>query len=412
MKNRLIYLAVILVVAIAGVISYLHFSSTNAHAAPEPSGVRPAAVAVVKKQSLENTVTLSGEFRPFQVVDVHAKVAGYIKRISVDVGDKVKEGQIMAVLEVPELNAQVLAAEASVKRSEDAIRRAQSDMTRAKSGHAATHLAYSRLKQASDARPGLIAEQELDDALAKDQEAEAQVESEAAALSEANSQLSIAQAERKQLAAMESYTNITAPFDAVVTKRYADTGSLIQAGTSSNTQAMPVVQLAQWSKLRLVVPVPESAVADIHLGTIVQVKVPDLKRNFEGKVARFADAVSDETRTMHTEIDVENKKGTLVDGMYAETSLVLSEKQNALTIPTQAVERNGSKATVLMLDRDNRVQVREITLGEEGKDNVEVASGLKQGDEVVIGNRDEFKIGDRVAPKLIDETASDGKAHL
>jgi RND family efflux transporter MFP subunit len=175
---------------------------------------------------------------------------------------------------------------------------------------------------------------------------------------------------------------------------------------------MPVVQLAEWSKLRLVVPVPESAVSDIHLGTIVQVKVPDLKRTFDGKVARFADALSDETRTMHTEIDVENQQGTLVDGMYAETSLVLSRKEAALTIPTQAIERNGSKVTVLVLDSDNRVQERDITLGEEGSNNVEVASGLKAGDEVVIGNRGEYKIGDRVAPKLLEETASDGKAHL
>lgn len=399
--KKFIYLSLALVV-VFGIAVYLKFSGTNAHAAAESTSIRPVAVAVAKQQSLENTVTLSGEFRPFQVVDVHAKVAGYIKKISVDVGDKVRTGQVMAVLEVPELSAQILGAEASVKRSQDAIRRAQSDMARAKSGHAATHLAYSRLKQASDARPGLIAEQELDDALAKDQEAEAQVESEAAALSEANNQLSIAQAERGQLAAMESYTNITAPFDAVVTKRYADTGSLIQAGTSSNTQAMPVVQLAEWSKLRLVVPVPESAVSDIHLGTIVQVKVPDLKRTFDGKVARFADALSDETRTMHTEIDVENKNGALVEGMYAETSVVLQHKDDALAIPTEAIARNGSKATVLLVDSQDRIEEREVTIGAEGNNRVEITSGLKPNDRVVIGNRSEFRTGDRVQPQSAD----------
>lgn len=406
MKKKIIY--VTLVVAAFAVAAYLRFTGTNAHAAPETMMVRPAAVAVAKRQPLENTVTLSGEFRPFQVVDVHAKVAGYIKKISVDVGDKVRTGEVMAVLEVPELSAQILGAEASVKRSEDAIRRAQSEMARAKSSHAATHLAYSRLKQASDARPGLIAEQELDDALAKDQEAESQVESEAAALSEANNQLSISQAERKQLAAMESYTQITAPFNAVVTKRYADTGSLIQAGTSSNTQAMPVVQLAEWSKLRLVVPVPESAVSDIHLGTIVQVKVPDLKRIFEGKVARFADALSDETRTMHTEIDVDNKSGAVVEGMYAETSIILQHADSALAVPTQAIARNGSKATVLIVDAQDRIQEREITIGEEGNNQVEVTSGLQPNDRVVIGNRSEFRTGDRVEPKPVPEGSEQG----
>jgi len=395
---------------VLGTVVYLRFSETDAHAAPAAASVRVAAVAIAREEPIVDTVTLSGEFRPFQVVDVHAKVAGYIRKIYVDVGDKVKAGQVMAVLEVPELSAQILGAEASVKRSEDAIRRAQSEMVRAKSSHAATHLAYSRLKQASDARPGLIAEQELDDALAKDQESEAQVESEAAALSEANNQLSIAQAERKQLAAMESYTQITAPFDAVVTKRYADTGSLIQSGTASNTQAMPVVQLAEWSKLRLVVPVPESAVSSIHLGTIVKVKVPDLNRAFEGKVARFADALSDETRTMHTEIDVDNKSGALVEGMYAETSVVLQHKDDALAIPTQAIARNGSKATVLIVDAQNRIEEREVTIGEEGNNRVEVTSGLKPDDRVVLGSRSEFRTGDRVQPKPVD--TSEGGAQL
>jgi RND family efflux transporter MFP subunit len=404
MKKKWIYLAVAAALAVLGTVVYLRFSGTDAHAAPAAASVRVAAVAIAKEEPIVDTVTLSGEFRPFQVVDVHAKVAGYIRKIYVDVGDKVKAGQVMAVLEVPELSAQILGAEASVKRSEDAIRRAQSEMVRAKSSHAATHLAYSRLKQASDARPGLIAEQELDDALAKDQESEAQVESEAAALSEANNQLSIAQAERKQLAAMESYTQITAPFDAVVTKRYADTGSLIQSGTASNTQAMPVVQLAEWSKLRLVVPVPESAVSSIHLGTIVKVKVPDLNRAFEGKVARFADALSDETRTMHTEIDVDNKSGALVEGMYAETSVVLQHKDDALAIPTQAIARNGSKATVLIVDAQNRIEEREVTIGEEGNNRVEVTSGLKPDDRVVLGSRSEFRTGDRVQPKPVDTT--------
>ena len=410
MKKKWIYLAVATALAVLGTVVYLRFSGMDAHAAPAAATVRVATVAIAKEEPIVDTVTLSGEFRPFQVVDVHAKVAGYIRKIYVDVGDKVKAGRVMAVLEVPELSAQILGAEASVKRSGDAIRRAQSEMVRAKSSHAATHLAYARLKQASDARPGLIAEQELDDALAKDQESEAQVESEAAALSEANNQLSIAQAERKQLAAMESYTQITAPFDAVVTKRYADTGSLIQSGTASNTQAMPVVQLAEWSKLRLVVPVPESAVSSIRLGTIVKVKVPDLNRAFEGKVARFADALSDETRTMHTEIDVDNKSGALVEGMYAETSVVLQHKDNALAIPTQAIARNGSKATVLIVDAQNRIEEREVTIGEEGNNRVEITSGLKPDDRVVLGSRSEFRKGDRVQPKPVD--TSEGGAQL
>ena len=374
--------------------------------------LRTVAVAVVERKPIVDSVTLSGDFRPYQEVDVHAKVAGFIRQIYVDVGDKVKDGQVLAVLEVPELNAQVKGAEADMRRNQDAIHRAEGDLERAKSTYTADHAAYTRLKQASEARPGLIAEQELDDSFAKDKGAEAQVSSARAALAEANSQLAVAEADRNRMAALEAYSHITAPFPGVVTKRYADVGSLIQAGTASNTQAMPVVRIAEWTRLRLVIPVPESAVGQLRLGSSVAVRVPSLNRTFEGRVARFADSLSPETRTMHTEIDVENRDGTLFDGMYAETTLVLSQKENVLTVPLQAVDRNGSKASVLVVDADNRVQVREVKLGMEGMDRVEILGGLAEKDRVIIGNRGEFREGDRVQPKIVDPTASIQEAGL
>lgn len=409
-RKHIVILGAALVVC---VVATMAFSGRRAKASlGEDSSIRVAAVALVARTPLEHSITLSGEFHPFQVVDVHAKVAGYIRKISVDVGDKVKEGQVMAILEVPELSAQVQAAEASTKRSQDAIRRAQSEVEKAKSAHAASHFAYSRLRKASEARPGLIAEQELDDSLAKDKQAEAQVDSAVAALSEAQNQLSIAEAERRQLGAMEAYTRITAPFAGVVTKRYADTGSLIQAGTASSTQAMPVVQLAEYSKLRLVVPVPESAVPNIHLGTSVQVKAPAMKRTFEGRVARFADALSNETRTMHTEIDVENANGSLMDGMYAEAKIVLGKKDSVLTVPIQAVQRNGSQATVLLVNPQGRVEERQVKIGEEGSERLEVTAGLSEHDQVIIGNRGDFRPGDKVQPKPIEPSTTSSESEF
>src|ERR1700719_5435381 len=183
----------------------------------EDSAIQPAAVVLAERKPLVNSITLSGEFRPFQEVDVHAKVAGYIRKIYVDVGDRVKAGQTLAVLEVPELNAQLQGADAAVRRAKDAIRRARGDMDRSQSLHAATHLDYTRLKEASAARPGLIAEQELDDAQAKDKDGEAQIASDEAALSEAQNQLGVAVAEQKQLSGMSDYTRIVAPFNGVGT---------------------------------------------------------------------------------------------------------------------------------------------------------------------------------------------------
>src|SRR5246500_3499170 len=227
--KRVMVAGVVGMAAVALLFSYGH----RAKASQEDPQARPAAVALVQRRPISNLVTLSGEFRPFQEVDVHAKVAGYIRVIHVDVGDHVRQGQIMAVLEVPELKAELQGTDAAVRRSRDAVRRAKSDLLRAQSMHDAAHLNFARLKDASATRPGIIAQQELDDAEAKDKEGEAQISADEAALSEAENQLDVALANQKQYTALSDYTNIVAPFDGVVTKRYADTRALVQAGTSS-----------------------------------------------------------------------------------------------------------------------------------------------------------------------------------
>ncbi len=369
----------------------------------EETSLRPVAIALAEITPISNTITLSGEFRPFQEVDVHAKVAGYIRKIYVDVGDHVKTGQTLAILEVPELDAQLQGADAAIRRSKDAVRRVKGDLDRAESMHHATHLDYARLKQASEARPGLIAEQELDNAMAKDKEGEAQISADEAALSEAQNQLDVSFAEQRQLSAMSDYARIVAPFNGVITKRGADTGALVQAGTSSNAQALPVVSVAQTDLFRLTLPVPESAVPMIRLGTTVTVHVQALNRDFEGKVARFADAVNQETRTMHTEVDVHNTDGSIIEGMYAEVELTLAKKVNALGVPIQAVNRNGSEATVLTVNSQDRIEEHAVRLGIEGVNQVEIISGLNPKDRVVIGSRSDFRPGDHVNPKAVAE---------
>jgi len=156
--------------------------------------------------------------------------------------------------------------------------------------------------------------------------------------------------------------------------------------------------------------VPESAVPEIRLGSVVQVRVPALNRNFEGRVARFADALDPQTRTMETEIDVENRNGNLVDGMYAETDLILSRKKAVLTVPVRALSRNGSQATVLIVNSQGLIEERQVTLGDEGSNRVEIKSGLSDKDEVVVGNRSEFSPGEHVAPKIVDNQATSAEA--
>jgi RND family efflux transporter MFP subunit len=368
--------------------------------------IPPAAVARVERHNIGSTLAIAGEFKPFQDVDVHAKVAGYIRQIYVDVGDHVKEGQTLAVLEVPELAAQLTGAEASVRAAEEQIRKAQGDLQRAKSSHSAAHSAYVRLKQAADSRAGLVAQQEVDDAQAKDLETEGQTASAEAELASAKQQLEVSQANHKQFSAMSNYTRIVAPFAGVITNRYADTGALIAAGTSSSTQAIPVVRLAQTSKLRLVLPIPESVVSQIHLGDPVKVRVQALDQDIEGRVSRFADSLDRQTRTMETEIDFDNRAGHLISGMYTETRLSLREKKNALTIPLEAISRNGEESTVLAVNAENVVEERKVRLGVEDSTRIEVLSGLSDGERVIIGNRSEYHNGEKIQPRDVSGGAA------
>jgi RND family efflux transporter MFP subunit len=372
--------------------------------------ITEAAVVRVERRQLGNTLAIAGEFKPFQDVEVHAKVAGYIRRISVDVGDHVKERQVLAMLEVPELAAELSGADAAVRRSEEEIHRAQSDVERAQSSHAATHSGYMRLKQASDSRNGLVAQQEIDDSQAKDLESEAQVSSAKAQLLAARQQLEMAQANQKQYTAMANYSRITAPFAGVITARLADTGALIQGGTSASSGAGPVVRLAEVSKLRLVLPVPESVASQIHLGDPVKARVQALNQDFDGKVSRFSDSLDRQTRTMEAEIDFANSDGRLIPGMYAEAILSLAKTANELCIPTEAVSRNNNSASVLTVNTQNVIEERQIKLGFEGESFIQVLSGLAEGDRVVIGARSQFRPGQKVQPKEISgkpaETAS------
>ncbi|MGB9464007.1 MAG: efflux RND transporter periplasmic adaptor subunit [Candidatus Acidiferrum sp.] len=361
-----------------------------------------AAVARAERRTIANTLTISGEFKPFQDVDVHAKVAGYIKVIYVDVGDHVKDGQTLAVLEVPELAAQLVGADAAARRAKEEIGRAQGDLERARSVHSAMHSAYTRLSDAAKTREGLVAQQELDDSQAKDLEAEAQVSSAKSAFSAAQQELEVAQANQKQVSALSDYTRITAPFAGVITNRYADTGALVAAGTSTSTQAGPVVRIAQISVLRLVLPIPESIAGQIHLGDPVKVRVQALNQDIEGKVSRFADSLDMQTRTMETEIDCQNRDGRLLPGMYTDTQLLLREKKNVLTIPLQAVVRSGDDATVLTVNAQGVLDERHVKLGIEDNSRIEVVSGLSDGDRVVIGNRSQFRNGQKIQPKEVN----------
>ena len=373
---------------------------------PRAAEIPSAAVALVRLGDLSNSLTLAGQFQPYQEIDVHAKVSGYVQHIYVDIGDRVTAGQTLAVLEIPELDAQLKGTQAELQHSKDEVVRAENEVVRAESDHSALHAAYTRLQQAAAARPGLIAEQELDDSRAKDLASQAQIDAARAALSAARQQTAVADADRMRVGALAAYATVTAPLNGVITWRYADTGALIQAGTASNTQSMPLVKLAQSDVLRLRLPVPESAVPYIHAGATVHVHVAAVNRTFAGKVVRFTRSVSLDTRTMETEIDVENKDLSLTPGMYADTTLELQHAENVLSVPVQAVLQSANGQYVLVVDNQDRVERRSVNVGEQTSDRAQILRGVSERERVIVGGQANYQVGEQVKPKLESQPAA------
>jgi RND family efflux transporter MFP subunit len=389
-------------IASAAVLAGWTLSTGCSHpSAAEPPAEAPG-VSVVKivRGDMGQTLTLAAEFRPFQEIEVHAKVAGYLKAINVDVGDRVAEGQLLAVLEIPELQDEMAQDEAGVRRSEEEVNRAQADYDRAQSAHEVAHLGSTRLATVMKQRPNLVAQQDIDEALGRDRVGEAQVATAKAAVAAAREQLAFSKANQHKTKTLFAYARITAPFAGVITHRYADTGAMIQAGTSSQTQAMPIVRLSQNARLRLIIQVPESAVSRIHVGQPVDVKVQTLNRTFAGTIARLSGTLNPDTRTMETEVDVPNPALALVPGMYADASIAIAHAPSVLVAPVQAIDRTGDTTTVLVAGAGGRLETRTVTLGIESPDRVEVRSGLTENDLVVIGSRAQLKAGAIVSPRL------------
>jgi len=381
---------------------------THKAAADDTANGPSAAVVKVARRSIADNLEIASEFQPFQEVDVYAKVSGYIHKLYVDYGSHVRQGQVLAELEIPELQQQLQQDEASVRRSEQELTRAGEELNRAQSAYNVAHVTFTRLADVQKSRPELVAQQEIDVAQGKDLEASANVSSEKAALASAEQGLQVAKAALGKDRAMFDYARMTAPFDGVVTQIYAYTGALLPAGTASNKSDSGLCRLAQNNLLRLVIPVPERAVPDIHLGENISVNVSGTNKTFNGKIVRFSDQIDTATRTMHTEVDVPNPKYELVSGMYASVKIPLHSVADVLTVPVQAVQSAGEgKGAVLVVDRDNKIENRSVTLGLQSATQVEITSGLQENEMVIFGAQGQYKAGEIVLPKIVEPSGNE-----
>jgi RND family efflux transporter MFP subunit len=339
------------------------------------SGPMIVGVAKVTRENLFNTVPIPAEFRPYVEVELHAKVSGYVEQMNVDFGDRVKSNQLLATLVVPELHDQLHNAAAVQNRTE-------ADYTNA-------HVIYNRLLEVSKQNPALVAQQDLDNAQTKD--------------SSTLAARAAAEADVQRYKTLVDYTQIKAPFDGVVTHRYADPGALIQAGTSSDTQSMPLVRVSDNYLLRLDFPVSVDYVRDIRIGQPIQVRVDSLGgKMFGGKITRFTDKVNLDTRTMIVEIEVPNPDLEIVPGMYAYLDLQVHRRTNVLSVPIGAIGKTAN-ASVYLITSDSVIEDHPVTLGLETADRYEITSGLKEGDLVMVGSRALVHPGQKVETKLVGE---------
>ena len=313
--------------------------------APSPPSI--VKVTRPKRGAMVSSITLPGDLVAFSESPLHAKVTGYLKTISVDKGDWVHKGQVLAEIEVPEL---------------------QQRLRRARATLAVKRVSYERLKGVWQQDSRLVAKEDVDIAEGEFQQAQADVE---------------------ELEALVAYTQIVAPFDGVVTARFLDPGALVQASgqsapsgesqeSTSGKGGLPVVTVADISTIRVYMYVPERETSMVRKGTPAELRLREFPgREFSGTVARFATSLDLSTRTMLTEVDLENPKHELYPGMYADVTLDLERRPDALQLPSSAVgsDSGGASRFVLVAKGDELVKTP-IQVGLEVDGAVEVSSGI------------------------------------
>lgn len=388
-----------------GIFRHAKTEADDGHSAD--AGGKGPIVGVVKvtRQNITSSLDIASEFLPFQEIDVYAKESGYIKELYIDWGTHVKKGQLLAVLEIPELQEQLQGDQAAVTRAEQDLERAHEELTRAQSAYAVAHITYKRMADVQKTRPELISQEDIDVAQGKDLETNASVSAAKDSVAAAEAALANAKASLARDNALFAYARMTAPFDGVITRMYAFTGALLPAGTSSNIGESALCRLSQNDLLRLVIPVPEHYAGDIHVGQEIAVNVSALKKTFTGKVIRYSDQIDLSTRTMHTEVQVPNPKYEIIPGMYADIQLPVHTDTNALTLPIQAVQTKGANGgTVMIVNSSNHIEKRNVTIGLLTATHVEILSGVKENETAIYGEQDQYQPGMLVTPQPVQPT--------
>jgi RND family efflux transporter MFP subunit len=339
-------------------------------------------VTVVEPESRAGVqaITLPASVEPIEKATLYAKVSGYVQWIRVDKGDRVKKGEVLAQLEVPEVEKEYQSAQAAVAESQAEYERAETEADLKK-------VTYQRTQGVRDSEPTVVSPQEVDVARAASETAAGN-----ARLAKAH--LDKARAELGKLQVLAEFAKVTAPFDGFVTERFVDPGALIQAG--ANSSGSPVVSVARMDQMRVYISVPEVDISRITRGVTAQVRLDALPgREFTGKVTRFADAVDPQSRTMKTEIDLPNPDNRILPGMFGTVTLAISTDPNAMFLPDQCVRQDSTGNKFVYAIESGLL--RKVTI-QTGQDNGTVTQvfGLRSEQTIVLSWSDNLQEGTRV----------------
>jgi membrane fusion protein (multidrug efflux system) len=338
------------------------------------------AVHVIARP-VDRSIEIPGEFTPYLSVPVHAKVAGFVDKIYVDRGSAVKEGQLLAIMVAPELNAQQAEAEAKVQAAESQKIEAEARVVAAQS-------TYDRMKSAS-ATPGVIAGNEL-------VQTQKQVDAEQAKVRAAEAYVQAAKAAVKAVEDIRAYLRVTAPFGGIITTRNVHPGALV--GTGKDSEAM--FQLETVDRLRLVVPVPETDVGTMVRGSKIAFTVPAYPgQTFYGTLSRIARSMDPKTRSMPVELDVINGQGRLAAGMYPAVKWPVRSDRTVLLVPATSIVSNSERTFVIRV-KSGSVEWVDVKRGSPQGDLVEVVGPLQEGDTILRRGTEEIRQGARVNVRI------------
>ena len=417
-----IVLATLALMAILFVVGYLprrtREQGINREAKEEESSLPVVNISQVKRSAASSELLLPGNITALTEAYIYARAAGYVKRRYVDIGDRVRQGQILAEIEAPELDQQVVQARASLQQTRANLGQVQASLEQAQ--------AQQRLTAATLARwntlvgRGVLSKQEGDQKQADYDNSTAQVHVAEANIRAAQDNVRASEANVARLVELQSFKNIRAPFTGVITARSVDVGSLISPtgagqgnpnlgttnGAGANSTSGELFRIAQIDRLRILVNVPQSFAPAVHLGLAATITSQELsRRKLTGKVTRTSNSLDPNTRTLLTEVQVENRDHNLLPGMYVQLQFVSERVNPPVLIPGDSLVVRTKGPEVAIVGEGNKVHFLPVAIGRDYGTDIEVTSGLNGGERVVVNVDDDVREGAEVKPATVKQKA-------